>query len=297
MFTSPAQQRQDGGGSAQVVRRWIEVGFGAGELAVADDTIAPDFVNHTALPGQSAGRDGLKQAVTGLRSAFADLTVDVLDLVAEGDVVAVRDTIRGVHRGTFAGVPATGKSVQVNRLAFYHVRDSRIVEHWAQIDMLGLLQQLGAIPGAPTRTPAEHLAPVGGATSTDSSKHLVRRLFEQGLSPGDMGVVAELVAADLRLYGAPSELPPGRAGLEALLGVFRAGFPDYTDTVDELIGEDDRVAVRWTFSGTHTGAFQGIAPTRRVVRLGGMSFFRVADNQVVDDWTQMDMFGLMQQIK
>jgi steroid delta-isomerase-like uncharacterized protein len=128
-----------------VVRRWIERGFAANNPAVADELIASDFVNHNALPGQ-APREGVKQTVQALHDSFEGLGVEIDDMVAEADRVAVRDTIRGTHRALFAGVPPTGRQVTVGRMAIYRVSGGQIVEHWAQLDMLGLLQQLGTIP-------------------------------------------------------------------------------------------------------------------------------------------------------
>jgi predicted ester cyclase len=80
------------------------------------------------------------------------MRVTIEDLVAEGDTVVVRDTTRATHRGAFAGIPPTGKEVRVARIALFRLADGRIAEHWGQVDMLGLLQQLGAVPapgGAP----------------------------------------------------------------------------------------------------------------------------------------------------
>jgi steroid delta-isomerase-like uncharacterized protein len=129
-----------------IVCRWTEEGFGKGNLAVADELIADDFVNHNPVAGQRPGREGLKQAVAMLRGASPDLRVEIEDMIAEGDRVAIRDTIHGIHREPFAGMPPTNRRVAVARIAVFRVVDGRISEHWAQVDMLGLLRQLGAIP-------------------------------------------------------------------------------------------------------------------------------------------------------
>jgi steroid delta-isomerase-like uncharacterized protein len=276
-----------------VVRQWIEDGFAAGNLASADELVAHDFVNHTPQPGQQPGREGLKQAVSLLRSSFSDLAVSVHDMLAEGDLVAARDEIQGVHVGAFAGVPATGARVSVRRIAFYRLANGQISEHWAQLDTIGLLQQLGAAPGQPAAGDGHAVVGTGPA---DANKRLIRHFFEDGLSQGNMTLVDDLVASSLKLHGAPPDLPPGREGLKALLGVFRTAFPDYRDTLDEMVADGDRVATRWTFRGTHLGQFQGIAPTNKPVTIRGMSIFRVSEGQIVEDWTEMDILGLLQQI-
>ena len=68
------------------------------------------------------------------------------DMMADGDTVAIRYTMRGTHRGSFAGVPATGKAVVAQSMAFYRLAGGKIVEERTQLDMLGVLQQLGAVP-------------------------------------------------------------------------------------------------------------------------------------------------------
>ncbi len=126
----------------EIVRRWLEQGFSSGDLSVADTVFAEDFVNHTALPGQARGRDGFKRALVTLRAAFPDLKIRIDDLVCEGDRVAVRDEISGVHSGEFNGVKPTGRRVVVGRISFYKLVNGLITEHWAQLDMAGLMRQL-----------------------------------------------------------------------------------------------------------------------------------------------------------
>src|SRR5689334_10881275 len=134
-----------------VVRRWTNEGFAQGRVELADELVAEDFVNHNPVPGQVPGREGLKTAVRGLRVAFPDLSVTEGDIIAAGDKVVLRDTIRGTHRGPFAGIAPTGRSITMSRISIFRVVDGRITENWNMVDMLGALRQMGAIPapGAP----------------------------------------------------------------------------------------------------------------------------------------------------
>lgn len=129
-----------------LVRRWVEEGYGQGELDLVEELFAADLLNRTPLPGQPADRAGVEQAVMMLRGAFAGLRVTIEDIVAEGDRVVVRDQTRARHTGVFAGVPPTGAEVTVSRIAIYRVADGKIAEHWAVVDMLGLMRQLGVLP-------------------------------------------------------------------------------------------------------------------------------------------------------
>ena len=70
----------------------------------------------------------------------------------------------------------------------------------------------------------------------------------------------------------------------------------YRDTVDDLVAEGDKVVVRWTFRGTHPGEFQGVPPTGKQVTIIGISIFRIVGNKVVEDWTIIDLLGLLQQL-
>ncbi len=122
----------------------------AGNADVVDDFLAPDFVEHNPFPGIPPTREGWKQAFREfVRGAPGHHVVE--DLVAEGDKVAGRITAYGRHEGDLFGIPATGKEIRVTGIAFWRIRDGRIVEHWHETDQLGLMQQLGVIP--PPATP------------------------------------------------------------------------------------------------------------------------------------------------
>ena len=81
----------------------------SGDMTLLGKVVAPNMTDHNPVPGQATGLDGVKQAFSMLRSAFPDLALTVEDMIAEGDLVASRITSRGTHKGTFAGIPATGK--------------------------------------------------------------------------------------------------------------------------------------------------------------------------------------------
>jgi predicted ester cyclase len=131
------------------LRRLIDEGFNQGNLAVAHELIAPDAVEHEELPPGIEGTapEQFNQLVTLLRAGIPDLRVGVEDMLAEGDKVVARMTMRGTHRGELLGIPASGRSVAVAVIDIVRFgADCVMVEHWGQMDNLGLLQQIGAIP-------------------------------------------------------------------------------------------------------------------------------------------------------
>ena len=128
-------------------RQLIEEFFNRGNMSRADEFLAPDFVEREELPpGIPRDREGVKQLTTMLRSAFPDFKATIDDIVAEGDKVVVRSTWSGTHKGEFMGIPPTGKSVSFGVIDIIRIAGGKCVEHWGQMDSMGLMQQLGAIP-------------------------------------------------------------------------------------------------------------------------------------------------------
>jgi len=128
-------------------RRTFEQVFNQGNLALVDELVAPDFLNHEVPPGMNnRGPDSTRQVVTMLRTAFPNLHFTIEDLVAEGDTVASRVTMSGTHLGPFQGIPPTGRSFQQAHMHFVRFRDGKAIEHRAVRDDLGMMRQLGVIP-------------------------------------------------------------------------------------------------------------------------------------------------------
>jgi len=128
-------------------RRTFEEVFNQGNLALVDELVAPDFLDHEVPPGMNnRGPDSTRQLVTMLRTAFPDLHFMIEDLVAEGDTVAGRVTMSGTHLGPFQGIPPTGRSFQQAQMYFVRFRDGKAIEHRAVRDELGMMRQLGVLP-------------------------------------------------------------------------------------------------------------------------------------------------------
>lgn len=126
-----------------LVRRVYEEGLGAGNLGILDELIGEDLVDHSLFPGRETGPESFKRRFALVRAAFPDATMTVEDALADGDKVACRWTLRGTHTGSFASIGPTGHSVKVTGTNITRIAGGKIVEHWANFDHLGLLQQLG----------------------------------------------------------------------------------------------------------------------------------------------------------
>jgi steroid delta-isomerase-like uncharacterized protein len=127
-------------------RRLVEQGFSTGNLAVIEELVAVNCLDHGAPPGAPNGLPGVKQFVAMFRGAFPDLRYDIQDQVAEGDKVVTRTVWHGTHQGPFLGIPPTGKQVAVAGMDMTRWQDGKAVEHWSNQDTLSLLQQLDVIP-------------------------------------------------------------------------------------------------------------------------------------------------------
>jgi predicted ester cyclase len=134
----------------EVVTRFLEEVVNHGDAALIDELWASDMEWHGGSLGEFYSRDEWKALSAGVAQAFADMHLTVRDIVAEGEKVAVRFTNGGRHVGPFLGAEGTGKRAEWLGIGIYTVRDGQIVEAWFGEDMLGLLQQVGAVtlPGA-----------------------------------------------------------------------------------------------------------------------------------------------------
>jgi steroid delta-isomerase-like uncharacterized protein len=132
--------------STAIVRRFLDEVISTGNMAALDETCAPDLVWHGGSAGEFRSLEGFKQGISPFFSAFPDLRVTTNAVLSEGDTVVCRYTWDGTHRGDFFGVPATGRRVTVSGISVYRVAGGKIVEEWWLEDLLGLMQQLGAIP-------------------------------------------------------------------------------------------------------------------------------------------------------
>ncbi len=136
--------------TSAVAGRFFDEVFSEGRLDLVDELFATDYVGHPSGYEQATrGPEGVKEYVGGLRGAASDLTVNVEDQVAEGDKVVTRWIAQGTHDGELMGIAPTGRSATVTGITIQRLQDGRVVEGWTNWDLMGLLQQLGVVPGSP----------------------------------------------------------------------------------------------------------------------------------------------------
>lgn len=138
-----------------LLERYIAEVWDSGNPRAVEEFASEAFRRHAAPGSPPLDRASQIERLEGFRTAFPDITIVVEDVVSEGDLIAFRSTMRGTHRGTFMGIPPTGREVVVGLVDMIRVEDGRFAEQWGGPDMLSLLQQLGATvaslpPTAPT---------------------------------------------------------------------------------------------------------------------------------------------------
>ena len=129
-----------------LAHRVLEEMFNKGNLDVADELLAPDYVDHDpAMPEDIHGPEGFKQYVGAYRSAFSDLHLEIEDQIAEGDKVVTRWTGTGTHDGELSGIAPTGNRVTLPGMEIVRISGGKLVEGWEGYDSMTMMGQLGVM--------------------------------------------------------------------------------------------------------------------------------------------------------
>ncbi len=132
----------------EVTRRFSAEVWGEGNFALADELLAPELIEHTPFPPGEPGLVGHKKFLAIFRTAFPDLTVTVDDVIAEGNLTYLRWHGSGTHQGSLMNIAPTGNPVEITGMDICRLEDGKIVERWAEVNTLGLMQQVGVIPSS-----------------------------------------------------------------------------------------------------------------------------------------------------
>jgi steroid delta-isomerase-like uncharacterized protein len=128
-------------------RRWAEELFSQGNLDLAGEIFAPDHVNHDPnVPMEASGPEGMKRLFGMYKSAFPDGRLTIEDQIAEGDKVVSRWSASGTHQGEMMGIAPSDNRVEMKGITIDRFAEGKIAESWNNYDLLGLMQQIGALP-------------------------------------------------------------------------------------------------------------------------------------------------------
>jgi steroid delta-isomerase-like uncharacterized protein len=132
-----------------IVRRFVEEIFVEGRKDTVDELLADEFVAHTWPSMSGDPKRDLKSAIDRAAAGLSDPAFTIEDLIAEGDQVVARLTTAATQTGEFMGMPPTNKRYSIEEIHWFRLRDGKVVEHWHQFDQMGMMKQLGAMPGEP----------------------------------------------------------------------------------------------------------------------------------------------------
>jgi steroid delta-isomerase-like uncharacterized protein len=121
--------------------------------------------------------------------------------------------------------------------------------------------------------------------------------FLQFINTADENLAQQLISPAAKFY-VPFQADPlqGPKGYLTIIGMMRSGFPDIQWSIEEMIAENDKAAVRFTMKGTHKGTFFGVSATGKQIAVSAMNFYRLSENQIIEEVGQPDMLGLLTQI-
>ena len=132
--------------------------------------------------------------------------------------------------------------------------------------------------------------------TAEDLKATVRRVFEEGFNEGNLDLVNEIFSPNYVGHGLLPGMSEGREGIKQTFAAFHEGFPDFKMIVEETIAEGDKVVVRLSGKGTHTGAFMGVQPTGKEGSLTGIVIYHFSGDKIDESWIERDGLGLMRQL-
>ena len=256
-----------------VIGRWAEL-WNAGDLAIADEIFAEDFVPHVPGYPDINDRESYKASVAYYRGVIPDWHVEVDDMVAEGDKVAFRITCTG----TLEHAP----NYTDPQILMAHFAAGQIVEEWWNYDGVLTGAQMGmyVLEGRVDFTWGTPSAVTGDPGTPEANKDLVLSLMELW-NTGNLAIAEEIFAPELVIHDLALPDVTGHETIQGQVTEMRNGFPEFRLTLEEMVVEGDRVAVRYAVTGTDLPESQS------------MSIVRVADGKTVEYWTAFNCVGLI----
>ena len=129
-----------------LVRRFIEEVQSQHKIMAVDEIMDPNMIEHFGPPSSLNSVEAFKKFFAGFIAAFPDVKAVIHSQVAEGDKVVTHKTFHGTHNGEFRGIPPTGKKVTIELIDIFRISGGKLMEHWAVVDWMSVMQQLGVVP-------------------------------------------------------------------------------------------------------------------------------------------------------
>ncbi len=276
----------------QIARRYFIEIMNQADMAVLDEIIADEFVfTLPTHPEPYRGPAGFKVLVRMLHDAFPDFYINPCEFVGEGETVVCRWRGGGTHLGgplhtTKGDLPASGRAFEIDGMSQLTIRDGKVRGVKANEDTVGMLLQLGAIPGFDATKP-DRAAQV----------RLVERYFGELMSEGKLEIITEIMDPGITFH-IPTQPKPfiGYDAFRGFVGYLRNAFPDIRFTPENFVVDGAKVASRWQITGTHQGEFLGAKPTGNKISDHGIDIFTIHQGRILSVEVNENDFGLMQQL-
>ena len=270
--------------------RLFEEVWNQSTIAVIDEILSSDCIVHDSS-GEFIGYEGYQQFHGMFNAAFSNIHFAIEDQIAEGNLVVTRWLNTATHTDELMGVPATGTETVSAGMTVSRHAEGRIVEQWNVWDMVGLLQQIGAMPasrdyygwGEPSQLTGDPGDPL-------SNKMTIIRNTEGLLNQKQASVLDETTSVDIAVHNPNSRpLPkPFDKYKQDMLG-FMTNMPDMHVKTLALVAEGDKVAALSSTSGTNLGNGKRMVFT-------GIVLHRIADGQIIENWWMLDNYAMMNQM-
>lgn len=283
-----------------IVRQFWQEGWEQGNQAVFDEICAGDFVNHDPNVPEVIDLESYKQHVALHVSAFrADKAVEIDEMVAQGDEVAVRWTWRATHEGAYMGIPPSGSQLTLTGMTFHRLAEGKVAENWHQYDALGFMQQLGVVPsmGREDFTWGQPMEPVATAPSDlEANEAVYIREAEELWNEGNLDALDDIFSVGFVNHDPAWPTVTDRESFRGWAAGWLEAAPDMEIVIEDIVAQRDKVAGRWTCRWTDVAGIAGSQPTGKQIEVTGMDICRIADGKIVERWWAKDVLGAMQQL-
>ncbi len=281
--------------------RWFEELWNKKNYNIAYELVHPDFTAHGA-GGQDIkqGPEGVIGMVKAWHAAMPDGHMTMDDIITEGDLSTIRMTWTATHTGKFGDIPASGNRITVTSIGIDRVINGKITEGWGELNMLGMLQQMGAIPSPDAQSQpaqsANNQSHKSEGQHVKRNREIIHRFYE-AVNSKHREVFYELVHPDFVNHGGAAGDLVGPQALIDSLNPFYEAMPDWHVSEDYVVAQGDRVASRGTITGTHLGNFMGVPPTGKKVSWTGIIIYRLDDDgKIIERWQDFDAVSMLQQM-
>jgi predicted ester cyclase len=258
-----------------------------------NELLSDDFVLKSPVLAQTWTKEDVFKDIVKYYTAFPDWKHSIEELVAEGDKVTVQVLQRGTHTASYEGIEPTGTEVTKPGVHIISLTDCRIREWWGLEEELGFMLQLGMelkrIPHSPEGK--DHADPVvrqeKGMSVEEKNKAIIKKYAdEQG--KGNLDFIHEIVDPDFVYHYPNGQDLKGLDNLKAAITEYQIGFPDGKHEIVCQLAEADLVATSYIMTGTHTGDYMGIPPTKKQFKLTVIDICRLKDGKIVEAWVEFD---------